>query len=99
MKARKTLSVRLAVGALLLGGALTVRADSDTTEMLRDIFDLGMRYTSTVEFLGRAVNANVGCEPNCQEKQDSDGEGWLAFPCCTKCEPNGRKPGRKQGGK
>ena len=38
-------------------------------------------------------------EPNCQEKQDSDGEGWLAFPCCTKCEPNGRKPGRKQGGK
>ena len=36
---------------------------------------------------------------NCQEKRDSDGEGWLAFPCCTKCEPNGRKPGRKQGGK
>jgi len=65
MKARKILSVRLAVGAILLGGALTVRADSDTTEMLRDIFDLGMRYTSTVEFLGRAVNANVGCEPNC----------------------------------
>ena len=36
---------------------------------------------------------------DCQEKQVSDGEGWLVFPCCTKCVPSGRKPGRKQGGK
>ena len=36
---------------------------------------------------------------DCQEKHSSDGEGLLMFPCCTKCVPSGRKPGRKQGGK
>ena len=56
---RKTLSVRLAVGGLLLGGALTVRADTGFDELLHDVFDLGIRYTSNVEFLGRTINANA----------------------------------------
>lgn len=79
MKSRKTHSVRLAVGGLLLGGALTVRADTGFDELLHDVFELGVRYTSNVEFLGLTINANATCGANCPTPAPDPNIGRLNF--------------------
>lgn len=79
MKARKAHTVRLVVGGLLLGGALTVHADSGFDEVLRDAFDLSVRYTQQVEFLGRVVNANVSCGTSCPTPATEVNTGRLNF--------------------
>ena len=65
MKTHKMNTVRLIVGGLLLGSALTVHADSTGDTLLREIFDRGTRITSKVEFLGLSTNVNAACGNAC----------------------------------
>jgi cytochrome c peroxidase len=55
----------LIAAVVLLGATAAVAADGHDPRLLRSIFDRAVRYSSVVEFLGLASQANFPCEPDC----------------------------------
>lgn len=71
--------VRLTISAALVGSVMTVRADSGTDCIQREIFDGAFRYTKVVEFENRVSQQNFACGANCPLPATDVNVGRLNF--------------------
>src|SRR5215471_10496388 len=76
---RISLAVRFAAATIFCGAFVTFALADNRDDFLRDVFDLGVRYSRLIEFPGLVSQQHHGCDPNCPIPPPDANLGRLNF--------------------
>jgi hypothetical protein len=76
---RDSLAARFAAAATITGGLAAFALADNRDDFLRDVFDLGVRYSRSIEFPGLVSQQHNSCDPHCPIPAPDANLGRLNF--------------------